>query len=129
MRFLRLPPPVSRGLELTLAVAAGLSLVLQLWRLDGWPGLMVSLATIAAVSLFWPLPVPDDEGCLKCRHASIHHQGTCQACLRDVVAGVPLSTAVPCDRFRRWSPRTRWERFRGARVPASAAPAEQEAAS
>jgi hypothetical protein len=108
MRVPRLPPLVSRALELAVAMAVAVVLVLQLWRLGGWLELLICLPTIAAVSLFWPLPVPDDEGCLKCGHARIHHQGNCQACLRDVARGEQLSTPVPCARFQRWSPRTRW---------------------
>lgn len=115
MRLPRLPPPVSRGLELAFWTVVAVSLVLQLWRLGGWPGVVVSLAAIAAVSLFWPLRVPDDEGCLKCEHAHVHHQGNCQACLRDVERGEPLSTSVPCARFQRWSPRTRWDVLRAAK--------------
>jgi hypothetical protein len=112
MRLPRLPPRVSRGFELAFWAVVGVSFVLQLWRLGGWPGAVITLLTMAAVALFWPLPVLDDEGCLKCRHAHIHHQGNCQACLRDVERGAQLSTPVPCARFQRWSPRTRWDVLR-----------------
>ena len=108
MRVPRLPPLVTRALDLAIGMAVAVVLLLQLWWLGGWSGLVISLPTVAAVSLFWPLPVPDDEGCLKCGHARIHHQGNCQACLRDVTRGEQLSTPVPCARFQRWSPRTRW---------------------
>jgi hypothetical protein len=99
-------------LDVVIWALVSVYVITWLWRLGGWLAIVLGLPAMAAVRLFWPLPVPDDEGCLKCRHASIHHQGNCQACLRDVVAGVPLTTAVPCDSFRRWSPRNRWGELR-----------------
>jgi hypothetical protein len=112
MRRPRVPAPVARALDVVIWALLSVVVVTSLWRVGGWLAIVTLLPAMAAVHLFWPLPVPDDEGCLKCGHAHVHHQGTCQACLRDVVSGVPLSTAVPCDRFQRWSTRTRWDELR-----------------
>ncbi|REK69677.1 hypothetical protein DX116_10755 [Aeromicrobium endophyticum] len=120
---------MSLAFDVAIQVVACAAVGAWLWQLGNWIGIVVGAPTLLCVHLLWPLPIDDDEGCLKCGHAHVHHQGNCQACLRDVVAGVPLSTAVPCDSFRLWSPRTRWERFRGARASASETPAEQETVS
>ncbi|MBD8608046.1 hypothetical protein IFT73_14405 [Aeromicrobium sp. CFBP 8757] len=82
-----------------------------LWSWWGWAGLLIGPPLIAALWMLWPHDVADDEGCLRCRHASIHHRGCCQACLRDVEAGRATSV-TPCGRFRRWSPRNRWSELR-----------------
>jgi hypothetical protein len=116
MRRPRVPAPVARALDLAVAMLVPLLALSALGSMWGWPGVVVGAPLMGLIWMFWPLPVPDDEGCLKCGHAHVHHQGTCQACLRDVVGGVPLSTAVPCDRFQRWSTRTRWDELRSTGV-------------
>jgi hypothetical protein len=121
MRLPRLPPPVSRAVDLLLAVLVPVALLSTMRSFWGWRGVVVGALALLVAWLFWPLPVPDDEGCLKCGHANIHHQGNCQACLRDRKDGRPLPV-TPCARFRRWSPRTHWERLRRARGQADHAP-------
>lgn len=111
----RLPPKVARVLWIVWWVVFAAITVASLRDLDDWIRVVGILAALVAAWLWWPEPPADDEGCLKCGHASMHHHGNCQACLRDVQDGVPLSAPVPCGRFERWSHATTWGRLRAAR--------------
>lgn len=115
-RLPTLTPAVSRvvstAVEAVVLVAVTASVVSYFWDAWGWAGLVAAPLMMVSLRLFWPVPVPDDEGCLKCKHASLHHHGNCQACLRLIQQGEAPTTPVPCARFRRWSPRTRWSGLR-----------------
>ena len=69
-----------------------------------------------AIDVVVRLVVADDESCVRCLHAGVHHSGPCQACLRELRDG-HLTVDVPCGRFGRRSPRTRWERLRAGSLP------------
>lgn len=108
-----MPAWAGRAATTALVLAQVAAVSYGLWSWWGWPGVLIGPPLLVAIWLLWPHDVPDDEGCLRCGHASVHHQGCCQACLRDVEAG-RLTSATPCGRFRRWSPRNRWSELRAA---------------
>jgi hypothetical protein len=103
---------VSSALEVPVRWAVRVLVVAVLWTSIGWLSATAVVVLLVALDLFWPLPVPDDEGCVVCGHAHLDHHGNCQACLRAALDGDRVATPVPCGRFRRWSPRTRWDELR-----------------
>jgi hypothetical protein len=104
----------SRVVDVLLRVVLVVAVTRLLWTWWGWPGVVVGVPALVLTELLWPEPVEDDEGCLTCGHASIHHHGGCQACLRDRQHG-RLEISTPCGRFVRWTPRNRWEELRPTR--------------